>query len=329
MRAPFSGSPKEFTAMGLAAYCGKRLLVGLAMVVCVQVIIFLAIQVVPGDPVEAMMSETAGVGPDVIAALRQQFGLDKPLPIRLIDHIIGLFRLDLGTSLQYNQSALDIISSRLAVSLELVVLAAFFGIVGGVFFGSLSVRTRWGDKLVSVCGPFILSVPGYVLGSVLILALSLTLGWLPAGGMAPFSDPLAHMQRLVLPVITLALPIAATIAKVTRFEILEVRSQDWVRTSRAYGFPTKVTFRRDILRNALTPVLTISALELGGLIGATVLVEKVFNLPGLGSLLVSAVGIRDYALIQGAVFVISTFYIIINIAADIMYGFLDPRVSKR
>lgn len=315
--------------MGLAAYCGKRLLIGLFMVVCVQVIIFLAIQVIPGDPVEAMMSETAGVSPETIAALRQQFGLDQPLPIRLFHHILGLFSLDFGTSFQYNLPAADIIASRLLVSIELVVMAAFFGILGGIFLGSVSVQTRWGNRLVSVLGPFILSVPGYVMGSVLILGLSLSLGWLPAGGMAPISDPVEHLRRLTLPIITLALPIAATIAKVTRFEILEVRNQDWVRTSRAYGFPTSRTFRRDILRNALTPVLTVSALELGGLIGATVLVEKVFNLPGLGSLLVSAVSVRDYPLIQGAVFVISSFYITINIVADIMYGFLDPRVSKR
>ncbi|MFC0216837.1 peptide/nickel transport system permease protein [Pseudochelatococcus lubricantis] len=315
--------------MGLAAYCGKRILIGLAMIVCVQVIIFLAIQVVPGDPVEAMLSETAGIGPDVVAALRQQFGLDKPMPVRLLNHVIGLLRLDFGISFQYSQPAFDIIASRLAVSIELVVLAAFFGITGGILLGSLSVQTRWGDRLVSILGPVILSVPGYVLGSVLILGLSLSLGWLPAGGVAPFSDPAEHVRRLVLPVVTLALPIAATIAKVTRFEILEVRTQDWVRTSRAYGFPTRVTFRRDILRNALTPVLTISALELGGLIGATVLVEKVFNLSGLGSLLVSSVSVRDYPLIQGAVFVISAFYIAINIISDIMYGFLDPRVSKR
>lgn len=315
--------------MGLAAYCGKRILVGVMMVLCVQVIIFLAIQVVPGDPVEAMMSEAAHVGPEVIEALRQQFGLDKPLLMRLWLHMIGLFTLDFGISFQYTQSAFEIIASRLAVSLELVLLASFVGITSGILLGSLSVQTRLGDRIVSLLGPLILSIPGYVMGSVLILGVSLSLGWLPAGGIASMSDPVAHLRSLVLPILTLALPIAATIAKVTRFEILEVRTQDWVRTSRAYGFPTRVTFRRDILRNALTPVLTISALELGGLIGATVLVEKVFNLPGLGSLLVQAVNMRDYPLIQGAVFVISTFYITINIVADIMYGFLDPRVSKR
>ncbi|SMF23141.1 peptide/nickel transport system permease protein [Xaviernesmea oryzae] len=315
--------------MGLAAYCGKRILVGLAMILSVQVIIFLAIQVVPGDPVEAMMSEAAHVGADVIEVMRQQFGLDQPMPVRLWRHMVGLLSLDFGTSFQYTQPASDIIASRLAVSIELVLLASFFGIAGGVLIGSASVQNRLGEHVFSFFGPIILSIPGYVMGSILILAVPLSLGWLPAGGMAPFSDPIAHMRALILPIVTLALPIAATIAKVTRFEILEVRSQDWVRTSRAYGFPTRVTFRRDILRNALTPVLTISALELGGLIGATVLVEKVFNLPGLGSLLVQAVNMRDYPLIQGAVFVISTFYITINIVADIMYGFLDPRVSKR
>lgn len=315
--------------MGLAAYCGKRILVGLMMILCVQVIIFLAIQVVPGDPVETMMSESANAGAEVIEAMRQQFGLDRPILVRLWYHMVGLFSFDFGTSFQYSGPAFNIIASRLAVSIELVVLAAAFGIAGGILCGSLSVQTRLGDYVFSFLGPIILSIPGYVMGSVLILAISLGFGWLPAGGMASFSDPLAHIRALILPTVTLALPIAATIAKVTRFEILEVRSQDWVRTSRAYGFPARVTFRRDILRNALTPVLTISALELGGLIGATVLVEKVFNLPGLGSLLVQAVNMRDYPLIQGSVFVISTFYITINIVADIMYGFLDPRVSKR
>lgn len=313
--------------MGLAAYCGKRILVGIMMILCVQVMIFLAIQVVPGDPVEAMMSEAGNVGPEVIAAMRQQFGLDQPLFIRLWHHMTGLLSFNFGTSFQFTQPVSDIIASRLMVSLELVALASAFGIAGGILFGSLSVTTRIGDRIMSLLGPFILSLPGYVLGSILILGLSLSLGLLPAGGLS-MADPVAHTRSLVLPIITLSLPIMATIAKVTRFEILEVRSQDWVRTSRAYGFPTKVTFRRDILRNALTPVLTISALEMGGLIGATVLVEKVFNLPGLGSLLVQAVNMRDYPLIQGAVFVVSTFYITINIVADIMYGFLDPRVRK-
>ena len=315
--------------MELATYSAKRLAIGLVMVVCVQIIIFLAVQVVPGDPVEAMMSETGNISPEIIAALREQFGLDRPLPVRLLDHMRGLFTLDFGTSFQYAQPAAAIIGSRLLVSLELVVLSAFFGITAGIFFGSWSVQTRIGNWLVSALGPFILSVPGYVAGSFFILFLSLWLGWLPAGGMAPISDPVEHLRRLVLPVLTLSLPIAATIAKVTRYSILEVRNQDWVRTSRAYGFSTKRTFRRDILRNALTPVMTVSALELGGLIGATVLVERVFNLPGLGSLLVSAVSVRDYPLIQGAVFVISAFYIAINIAADIGYGFLDPRAARR
>ncbi|HWK15576.1 MAG TPA: ABC transporter permease [Rhizobiaceae bacterium] len=315
--------------MELATYSARRLFIGLVMVVCVQIIIFLAVQVVPGDPVEAMMSEAGNVSPDVIAAMREQFGLDRPLPVRLLDHMRGLFLLDFGTSFQYNQPAAEIIASRLLVSIELVIFASLVGITAGIFFGSISVQTRWGDRLVSVLGPFILSVPGYVAGSFLILWLSLSLGWLPAGGMASISDPVEHLRRLVLPILTLSLPIAATIAKVTRYEILEVRNQDWVRTSRAYGFAPRRTFRRDILRNALTPVLTVSALELGGLIGATVLVEKVFNLPGLGSLLVSAVSVRDYPLIQGAVFVISAFYIAINIVADIMYGFLDPRASRQ
>ncbi|MYZ46802.1 ABC transporter permease [Propylenella binzhouense] len=315
--------------MELTTYSAKRLAIGLVMVVCVQVIIFLAVQVVPGDPVEAMMSETGNISPEIVAALREQFGLDQPLPVRLLEHMRELFMLDFGTSFQYSQPAAAIIGSRLLVSLELVVLSAFFGIAAGIFFGSWSVQTRIGNWLVSALGPIILSVPGYVAGSFFVLALSLWLGWLPAGGMAPISDPVEHLRRLVLPVLTLSLPIAATIAKVTRYSILEVRNQDWVRTSRAYGFSARRTFRRDILRNALTPVLTVSALELGGLIGATVLVERVFNLPGLGSLLVSAVSVRDYPLIQGAVFVISAFYIAINIAADIGYGFLDPRAARR
>lgn len=314
--------------MTLARYSAKRLLVGLVMVLSVQIIIFLAVQVVPGDPVEAMMGDTANISPDVLDAMRSQFGLDQPMLLRLLDHMRGLFLFDFGMSFEYNRPVAGIIANGLKVSIELVLYGATIGIGAGIFFGSWSARTKWGNRIVSTVGPFVLSVPGYVMGSVLILAVSLGLGWLPAGGMASWSDPLEHIRRLILPILTLSLPISATIAKVTRSEILEVRNQDWVRTSRAYGFPTRKTFRRDILRNALTPVLTVSALELGGLIGATVLVEKVFNLPGLGSVLVSAVSVRDYSLIQGAVFVISTFYIVINIVADILYGVLDPRASR-
>lgn len=316
----------------MLAFIIKRLLMGVGLVFLVLTLIFSALHFVPGDPAVLLLSTGDGgaPSPEAVERMREQLGLDQPLLQQYFQFLTGVFTGDLGESFRTSQPVLEAIGARLPRTLQLVGFATLLSIVFGVALGALAARRGgWVDTTVTALSSIGVALPVFVFGAVLILVFSIMLGWFPAGGYVEFSaDPLGALGSLMLPAISLAVGFSAQIARMTRSSILEVQGQDWVRTATSIGLAPFQVFRKHVLRNSLTPVVTVIGIGFGTLLGSTVLVERVFNYPGLSSLLVDGVTNRDYPVVQGIVIVIALMFILINIIVDVIYGVLDPRVRR-
>jgi peptide/nickel transport system permease protein len=314
----------------MISFIAKRIGVGLGLVFVVLTLIFLAIHAVPGDPAAVLASGGASgtATPESIERLREQLGLDKPLVVQYLDYLAGVVTGDLGSSFRDSRPVVTTIFERLPNTIELVVLACLVGAIVGVALGAAAGRFGgWVDSLVTAFSSLAISVPVYVLGTVFILVFSLTLGWFPAGGFVSWqTDPVGHLRLLLLPALTLSIAFIGVTARMTRSSVVETSRMDWVRTARSWGLTPSRVFSRHVLRNSMTPVATAIGLEVGIMLGSTVLAERVFNFPGLSALLVDSVVNRDYPVVQGIVIVISVLFIAINIVVDLVYRFLDPRV---
>jgi len=311
----------------------NRLLLGVVLLWLVVTVVFLALHAVPGDPAAILLgSEGSGaVTPEALARVRSQLGLDKPILVQYSDYLAGLVRMDFGTSFRSADiQVLSYIGDRLPKTLELVLMAALIAVVVGIPTGALAARIGGlADTVISSLTTLGVSMPVYVIGTVFVLVFSLQMGWFPAGGYTAIeANPSAHFMRLVLPAIALSFGITSVVARMTRSAVLETVAQDWVRTARSQGLPRAVVFRRHVIRNSLNPVVTTLGLEIGSLLGSTVLIERVFTWPGMGSLLVDSVNARDYPVVQGIVIVIAALFILINLIVDILYGVLDPRARR-
>jgi peptide/nickel transport system permease protein len=310
----------------------RRIGVSLVLVWSVATILFFAIHLVPGDPAEVLLSYgSAAPDPQLVQQLRAKLGLDRPILEQYAHTIAGFAHGDLGRSLQDGASIATEISIRLPRTIELILAATLIAVLIGVPLGCLSAMRRgsFSDLMAGAFASISLSVPIFVVGTAFIMVLSQMLQWVPAGGYTPFLDsPVQHLRFLLMPALTVAVGLCAIVIRMTRASILEVMQRDYVRTARAKGLrPAQVTVRH-ILRNALMPVVTVIALNIGTLLGGTVLVEFVFNWPGMSGFLVSAVSARDYPTVLGIVLVISTLFIALNLLLDIVLRLLDPRANK-
>ena len=308
----------------------KRIGTALILIWIVATIVFAAIRLVPGDPAELLLSQ-GGVAPDpaAVAELHEQLGLDRPFLVQYGDNLRRLAQGDLGRSLQDDSPVLNEIARRLPRTLELIAAAALFAIVTGIPAGLLAALRRggWVDRLALANSSLALSVPIFVTGTLLVLVFAQWLHWVPAGGYVPLArDPLRHFTLLAMPALAIGLGLSATVFRMTRAAVLDVAQRDYVRTARAKGVAPPRILARHVLRNALMPVVTVLALHLGSLLGGTVLVEYVFNYPGLSGLLVEAVNARDSPTVQAVVLVISVLFVALNLAVDLLYAALDPRV---
>ncbi|MBW9093062.1 ABC transporter permease [Microbacterium jejuense] len=295
-------------------------------------LIFFVIRTVPGDPA-ALLASGGGSGdasPEAIAQIREQLGLDQPLWAQYFGYLAGVVRGDFGTSFQFGTDVTPIILERLPKTLELVLGATLIGVTVGIILGVIAAR-RGGvvSTIITAMGSFAISIPVYVLGTVLVFAIALQLRWLPAGGYVGWEDPADHLRILILPCITLAVPFAAIVATITRSGLVETAQQDWVRTARSWGMSPNSVYGRHVLRNSLTAVLTIVGLEIGLMFGSTILVEQVYSYPGLSQLMIRSVEQRDYPIVQGVAIMAAAFFILVNILVDVLYGVLDPRARRR
>jgi peptide/nickel transport system permease protein len=285
-------------------------------------LVFLLIHLVPGDPVEAMLGERAQAADR--AALQAALGLDLPLWEQYLRYMTGLARLDLGASFLDQRSVTAILAERLPATLRLAGASLLLAVVIALPLGVLAARHRGGavDSAAMTFSLLGISVPNFWLGPLLILVFSLWLGWTPVSGdEAPGS--------LILPAITLGTALAAILARMVRASMLEVLSEDYVRTARAKGLGEAAVLWHHALRNAWLPVLTVIGLQLGGLLAGAVITETVFAWPGIGSLLVESIKARDYPVVQGCVLLISLCYVLVNALTDLAYAWADPRIGGR
>lgn len=314
----------------MTSFILKRLATGVVLVWIVLTLIFVMLQTVPGDPAVQLLTGAGGgaVSPEAVEAMRAQLGLDLPVWQQYWNYLTGVFTGDLGTAFSDGREVSAMILERLPRTLELVLLAVLLALLIGIPLGSLAAR-RGGltDSTISVLTSIGMSVPVYIIGTIFVLYLSIYLGWFPSGGFREVNeDFVGHFTRLILPAVALSLGIISIVSRMTRSAVLENLQQDWVRTARSWGLGEKKVFNRYVLRNSMTPVATVTGLQIGSLLGGTVLIEQVFIWPGLSSLLIESVVARDFPVVQGIVIVLSVVFILINLFVDILYGYLDPRV---
>ncbi|PYE37813.1 peptide/nickel transport system permease protein [Rhizobium sp. PP-F2F-G38] len=296
----------------------------------VSALIFLVMDVLPGDPAAIMLGTSAT--PETLEALRRELGLDQPLVLRYLSWLAGVATGDLGTSYTYGVPVAGLIAERLAVTLPLAFIAILLSVAIAIPLGVASAARRNGavDYAAGLLSQMFIAVPGFWVGLLLVMVFSVSLGWVPSGGFPGWQAGLMPaLGALVLPAIALALPQAGVLTRVTRSAVIEVMNEDFVRTARAKGLPRRTALWRHAVPNALVPVVTILGLQFTFLIAGAVLVENVFNLPGLGRLALQALSQRDIIVMQDVVLFFAALVIVMNFLVDLSYLALDPRLRKR
>ena len=311
----------------MGPYIVRRLLQMIPVLLLVMAIVFVVFRMVPGDPAQLILGTNPD--PDVLAATRRRLGLDQPIPVQFVRWLGDAVRGDLGTSRINDQPVASLVLQKFPATLELALLAMLIGLGLGIPAGIISAVRRggWVDLVARVIGLFGFSLPPYWLAILFVIVFSLRLGWLPPAGYGPPGEDLgAHVRYLALPAFTLGLPVAAEQMRFLRASMLEVIHQDYVRTGRAKGLAPHSVVLRHALKNAFIPFLTISGLQLGFLLGGSVVVEQIFSWPGIGWLTYQSIGARDYAVVQGTVLLGAIGFLVINLLVDLGYTVLDPRI---
>ena len=308
----------------------RRLAATIPVLLLVTAGVFALIHLTPGDPIDAMMAES--VDDTVKRELRRDLGLDRPLYLQYATWMGRLLQGDLGHSIRNREPVIENVSRRIKPSLQLAGLAMAISLLVATPIGILSAARRNStiDRVGTSFALFGICMPNFLIALLLIFLFGVTLRWLPISGYVdPMEEPWEGIRSLTLPAITLGLALAAVITRTLRSSMLEALSEDYIRTARAKGLSDGAVVRRHALKNALIPVVTVLGLQLGTLIGGAVITEYVFALPGVGRLVVDAVFARDYPLVQGVVLLIAVGFILSNLAVDVLYGFIDPRIRHR
>jgi len=308
-------------------FIARRLLQLIPTLFFVSVLIFSLQQLLPGDPATIMAGEERD--PQVIAQIRAQYRLDQPIPVQYIYWVKGVLSGDLGESMRIHVPVRDLVLQKLPVTMQLAGMAIVIALVIGVGAGIVSAVKKdsiW-DYAANALALWGISTPNFWLGIMLIFLFSVKLEWLPASGYVPLTeDWKASLAATIMPAFVLGNSIAAVLMRHTRSAMLQVLESDYVRTARAKGLSERTVIFKHAMRNALTPVITLGALELGTLLSGAVLTEQIFTIPGFGKLIVDSVFNRDYAVVQGVVLVTATMYITLNLLADVAYVLVNPRL---
>jgi peptide/nickel transport system permease protein len=314
----------------VAEFLVRRAFISAVTLLLISLIVFAGVRMIPGDPARVL----AGTDADAagLEEIREKYGLNAPLPLQYVRWLGLALRGDLGESIRTRQSVAGTVARKLPITLELACLSLLVALAIAIPAGVIAAvrrNTPW-DLLasgVSLCG---VSVPNFWLGIMLILLVSVRLGWLPASGFVPLvEDPVANLKRMVMPALVLGTGLAAVLMRQTRNAMIEVLSADYVRTARAKGLAQMAVVVRHALRNGLIPVVTILGLQMGALMSGAVVTEQIFVLPGFGRLIVESVFTRDYPLVQGVVLITASSYVLINLLVDVSYTVLNPRIRIR
>lgn len=303
-------------------YFLKRLVGLVPTLLIVAVLVFLFVHMLPGDPARLAAGQDADL--ETVELVRAELGLDKPLPEQFVRFFTNIVQGDLGTSIRTRRPVSTEIAERFMPTLLLTLVSMAWSVLFGMTIGIFSAvfRNRWPDRLGMTLAVSGISFPAFALGMLLMQVFSVNLGWLPTVG----ADSWKHY---LLPSLTLGAAVAAVMARFTRASFVEVIQEDFVRTARAKGLRERVVIVKHTLRNALIPVVTMMGLQFGFLLGGSIVVEAVFNWPGLGRLLVDSVNMRDYPVIQALVLLFSLEFILINLVVDMLYGFINPTIRYK
>lgn len=303
----------------MGRYIARRLLETIPLLLIISIFVFMFIHLLPGDPARQMAGLEAP--PEEVEAIREEFGLNKPLIVQYFDYMKGLFTGNMGRSLKSKTPVAEMIGSRFPFTLQLVFAGLLWGPILGILIGVISAikRGTWADMtgmLIAICG---LSAPGFVLGLVGIQFFSVRLGWFPTSG-------LESWKSFILPSVVMGTGIMATLARYSRSSMLETLREDYVRTARAKGQKESIVMFRHAFKNSLIQVVTILGLQIGGLLSGSVITETIFSIPGMGRLLTDSIQYRDYPVIQGLLMIFAVEYVLINLIVDVLYGVINPKI---
>lgn len=312
----------------MSGFLGRRLIRAILTVWAVATLVFLLMHALPGDVVLVLL-DTVGAGSPAADKMREFLGLDRPLHVQYFDWLGDILRGDMGNSLLGGYPVWDLVKSRIPVTVELSVLTILLGLSIALPLGILAAARNgtWVDLLAMQFGQLGISIPNFWIATILILVVAARLQWLPPSGFRPLSDGLGvNLLHMVMPTLSLALPLAAVMTRVVRSAVLEVLNRDYMRVAHAKGLRPRQVLWRHGLKNAAIPIVTVIGLELGYLLGGTVLIEELFFVPGLGQLTVRALLNRDLPVLQGVLLLYSTAFVLVNLVVDVLYGKLDPRI---
>ena len=311
----------------MLAYIARRLIQTVLVLVFVSLIVFSLMHIIPGDPVLIMLGDLAT--PTQIEAFRHELWLDQPLWAQYVHWATNILQGDFGKSLFYQQSVISLIATRLPITFHLGVVALILSTLASIPAGIISAvrRGSWLDSVITVSANLAMAVPIFWLGILGIFMFSLRLGWLPVQGYTSPLDNLAlNTRQIIMPAVCLAIVPLASLARQMRSSMLEVIRQDYIRTARSKGLTERAVITGHALKNAIIPVVTLLGIQLRNLVGGAVLVEQVFNIPGMGRLMVSGVFNKDYVVVQGTLMVVAIVVALANLAVDMSYGYFDPRI---
>ncbi|MCM3388457.1 ABC transporter permease [Ureibacillus chungkukjangi] len=312
-------------------YIVRRLIFGIFVLFIMTTFIFIIMRAVPGDVVTLQLANS-GASAEQMEALKAEMGLDKSVLGQLVDWGTNAIQGDLGKSLWSGHQVSQIILERLPVTIQLAIMSIILAIIIGIPIGVISAvkQNTFIDHFLKVISIGGLSIPNFWLGLILLTVLSLALNWIPPLGYQSFAEnPIVNLQQMFLPAICLAITLSASIVRMTRSAVLEVLHSEFIRTVRAKGAKEGIVIFKHALRNSLVSVITLIGLQVGYLLGGTVVLESIFALPGLGSLIFESVLVRDYPIVQSTVLVFGAMFLLVNLIVDVMYGWVDPRIRAK
>jgi len=313
----------------MRTYVLTRLMIAILTLLGMSIVIFVLMRIAPGDIVDIIFASAGYVDPAAKAEIQKELGLDQPITVQYAHWLRDILRGDLGKSYRYDIPAWQVVRPRIPITVELAILAMLVATVIGVPTGVISAirQDRWIDYVMRIFSLAGLSMPSFWLGMVIILLLVSNLGWIPAlTYISPFQDLKAHVLQFIFPALAVGYRSSALIMRITRSSLLEVMREDYIRTAYAKGQRERVVVWRHALKNAVLPVVTVLGIEVAFLVGGLVVTETVFNLPGVARFLVEAILWRDYPVVQNLVMFIAVVVVLVNLAVDLLYGWLDPRV---
>jgi peptide/nickel transport system permease protein len=316
----------------MASFIIRRFLLLIPVLLGVSIVVFVLIRLIPGDAALLAIGVDQRVTPEIREQVRKSYGLDLPQPVQYLRWMEHVLQGDLGTSLRTRRSVNEELGLRLPVTVELAVLAALIGTLPAVTAGVIAAVRRnssldYAATVVTLLG---ISVPNFLLAILLVLVFCLWLRWLPPIGYVELTkDPIGNLRTMILPAVSLSLPLAAVLMRNTRSAVLEVLSQEHVRVARAKGLPEGRILGRHVILNAALPILTVAGIQVASLLGGTVIIETIFGLPGVGRYIYEAISNRDYPVVQGVTLVVATIFVVVSMTVDVLYAVLDPRLRTQ